>query len=140
MNGLSEQRQEEPAKWERVYVQAINVLFVVAGAFLIWNVFSTSDWRTRSGCIFIVAWTITLRLGARLIPTSFMARVQNWRAARRLHEFGFGLLRIGTPFSVFGYLVRWRSPWELVTMILIMSLLPLFFWGPDRSVPPHDHE
>ena len=128
MNSLSEERQEEPAKWERIYLQVINVLFVAAGALFTWNIFSTGDWRIRSGYIFIVVWIITLRLGTRLIPVPFITRVQDWRAARRLHELGFSLLWIGFPLSVFGYLVRWHSRWELVTMILIMSFLPLFTW------------
>jgi hypothetical protein len=140
MNGLSERRQEQPEKWERVYLQTINVLFAVAGALFTWNVFSTGDWRVRSGYIFIVVWIIVVRVGTRLIATPFVARVQNWRAASRLHEFGFGLLWIGFPLSVFGYLVRWHSRWELVTMILIMSLVPLFVWRPNRTAPTDDHE
>ena len=140
MNSLSEQRQEEPAKWARVYLQVINVLFAAAGALFTWNVFSTGDWRVRLGYIFIVVWIIALRVGTRLIPTPFVARVQHWRAARRLHEFGFSLLWLGFPLSVFGFLVRWHSRWELVTMILIMSLVPLFMWRPNRTVPPDVHK
>ena len=136
MNSLSEQRQEEPAKWERVYLQVINVLFAAVGALFTWSVFSTGDWRVRSGYIFIVVWIIALRVGTRLIPTPLLARVQDWRAARRLHEFGFSLLWIGFPLSVFGFLVRWHSRWELVTMILIMSVVPLFMWRPNPTVPP----
>ena len=140
MNGLSEQRQEEPAKWEQVYLQGINVLLAVAGALFAWNIFSTGDWRVRSGYIFIVGWIIAVRVGTRLIAAPFIARVQNWRAARRLHEFGFGLLWIGSPLGIFGYLVRWHSRWELVTLILIMSLAPLFLGRPSRTVPTKDHE
>jgi hypothetical protein len=55
MNSLSEQRQEEPAKWERVYLQVINVLFAAAGALFTWNVFSTGDWRVRSPLLQFVA-------------------------------------------------------------------------------------
>jgi hypothetical protein len=140
MNSLSEQQQQEPAKWERVYLQVINVLFAAAGALFTWNVFSTGDWRVRSGYIFLVAWVIALRVGVRLIPTPLIARVQDWRATRRVHEFGFSLLWVGFPLSVFGYIVRWHSRWELVTMILIMSLVPFFVWRPNRTTPPDIHE
>lgn len=135
MNSLSEPRQQEPARWERVYLHVINVLLATAGALFTWNIFSTGDWRVRSGYIFIVAWVIAVRVGTRLIPTPLIGRVQDWRAARRVHEFGFSLLWIGFPLSVFGYLVRWHSRWELLTIILIMSLVPLLVWRPNRTVP-----
>ena len=140
MNSLPEQRQEGPAKWERVYLEVINVLFAAAGALITWNVFSTGDWRVRSGYIFIVVWIVALRVGSRLIPAQFIARIQDWRTSSRIHEFGFSLLWIGFPLSVFGYLVRWHSRWELVTMILIMSLVPLFVGLPNRTVPPDVHK
>ena len=140
MNSLLEQSQAEPAKWERIYLQVVNVLVAAAGALFTWNVFSTGDWRVRSAYIFIVVWIVSLKVGTRLIPTQCIARVQDWRAASRLHEFGFSLLWIGFPLSVFGYLVRSHSRWELITMILIMSLVPLFVWRPNRTVPPDIHE
>ena len=136
MSNSSEQRREQPAKWERVYLQVINVLFAAAGALFTWNVFSTSDWRVRSGFIFIVIWIIALRGGERLVPTPFITRVQDWRAVRRLHEFLFNLLWIGFPLGVFSYLVRWHSRWELITLIVLMSLVPLFMWRPNRTVRP----
>ncbi len=140
MSSPSVHRQEEPARWERIYLRVINVLLVAAGALFTWNVFSTGNWRVRSAYIFIVVWIIALRVGTRLIPTPFVTRVQDWRAARRLHEFGFSLLWIGFPLSVFGYLVRWHPRWEMITMILIMSLAPLCLWRPNRTVPPDVHK
>jgi hypothetical protein len=140
MNSLTEQRQEEPAKWERIYLHGVNVLLAAVGALFTWNVFSTGDWRVRSGYIFIVVWMIALKVGTRLVPTQFITRVQNWRAGSRLHEFLFSLLRAGLPVSLFGYLVRWHSRWELVTIILITSLMPLFMWRPNQTVPPSIHD
>ena len=140
MDDSSEQRQEQPARWERVYLQVINMLFAVAGALFSWNVFSTSDWRVRSGFIFIVVWIIALRGGERLVPTELITRVQDWRAVRRFNEFLFNLLWVGFPLSVFGYFVRWHSRWELITLIVLMSLVPLFMWRSNRTVRPDIHQ
>jgi len=140
MSSVSEQGQETPARWERVYLQVINIFFAAVGMLFTWNVFSTSDWRVRSGYIFLVAWVLAVRSGERWIPTRLIASVQHWRATGRLHEFCFNLLWVGFPLGVFGYLVRWHSRWELVTLIVLMSLVPLFMWRPDRDVPLKAHE
>jgi hypothetical protein len=52
---------------------------------------------------------------------------QGWRAKGRLHEFFFNVLWIALPLGIFGYLGQWHSPWELLVLILLMSLIPLFF-------------
>jgi hypothetical protein len=135
MNSVSDDRREQPAKWERVYLQMINVLFAAAGVLFTWSVFSTSDWRVRSGYLFIVGWIIAVRGGESWVPAEVKAFVQNWLAANRLRAFCFNLLWIGFPLSVFGYLVRWHPRWELLTLIVLMSVIPLFMWGSDRDIP-----
>jgi hypothetical protein len=135
MNRVSDERQEHPAKWERVYLQLINVLFAVAGMLFTWNVFSTSDWRVRSGYLFVLGWIIAVRVGGRWIPAHVNTSVQSWLSASRLLAFCFNLLWIGFPLSVFGYLVRWHARWELLTMILLMSVVPLFMWRSDPDIP-----
>jgi hypothetical protein len=135
MNSVSDDRQGQPAKWERVYLQLINLLFTVAGMLFTWNVFSTSDWRVRSGYLFIVGWILAVRGGGRWIPARVNTSVRNWLAASRLRAFSFNLLWIGFPLIVFGYLVRWHSRWELLTMIVLMSVIPLFIWRSDPDTP-----
>ena len=80
MNSLLEQRQEEPAKWERIYLHGVNVLLAAVGALFTWNVFSTGDWRVRSGYIFIVVWIIAVKVGpAPTLPKAvFIRRPSGW--------------------------------------------------------------
>lgn len=117
MNSVSDERQEQPAKWERVYLQLINALFAVAGILFTWNVF------------------IAGRGGERWIPARVNTSVQNWLAASRLRAFCFNVLWIGFPLSIFGYLVRWHSRRELLTLIVLMSVVPLFMARSDRDIP-----
>jgi hypothetical protein len=98
-----------------------------------WNVFSTSDWQVRSGYLFIVGWIIAVWGAKRWIPRRSNTSVQNWLAASRVRAFCFNLLWIGFPLSVFGYLVRWHSPWELLTLIVLMSVVPLLMGRSDLS-------
>jgi hypothetical protein len=125
-----------PAKWERFYLLALNLLLVVVAALLFLNVMTTSGWRTRSAYLFLIAWGIALRIGGRWIPFRVATSVEGWRARGRLHEFFFNVLWVGLPLGIFGYLARWRSRWELVGLILLMSLIPLFFMrSPDHQDP-----
>jgi hypothetical protein len=124
-----------PAKWERFYLAALNCLLTGVAVLLLWNVMTTTGWRIRSAYIFIIGWGIALRMGGKWIPSKLTTSVQGWRAKGRLHEFFFNVLWIGLPLGIFGYLARWRSPWELLTLILLMSLIPLFF----MSSPDHQH-
>jgi hypothetical protein len=116
-----------PAKWERFYLVALNLLLAVVAALLFRSVMTTSGWRTRSAYLFLIAWGIALRIGRSWIPSRLTASVEGWRAKGRLHEFFFNVLWLGLPLGIFGYLARWHSRWELVGLILLMSLFPLFF-------------
>jgi len=60
--------------------------------------------------------------------------VQNWLAASRLRAFCFNLLWIGFPLSVFGYIVRWHR-WELLALIVLVSVVPPIMRRSDRDIP-----
>jgi hypothetical protein len=125
------------AKWERAYLGMLYVLLAVAATLFFWGTMINSTWRTRSAFVFIIGWVIAVRLGAKWVPSKWAASVNRWLARGRLYAFCFNLLWNGFPLGVFGYLARWQPRWELLTLILTTSLIPLLFLGKtDTKVRP----
>jgi hypothetical protein len=123
-----------PATWERVYIGVLYVLLAIATVLFLWDVLTTDGWRFRSASIFIIGWAIAVRLGAKWVPSKWSASLNRWLARGRLYVFCFNLLWIGFPVGVFGYLARWHPHWELLTLIMLMSVIPSLFMGrPDSK-------
>jgi hypothetical protein len=121
-----------PAKWERVYLGMLYVLLAAVAALFFWDIMTTNGWRVRSAFIFVIGWGIAVRVGAKWIPSRLTASLHGWLARGRLHVFCFNLLWFGVPFGIFAYLARWHSRLEMLTIILLASLMPLLFMRPSE--------